>query len=218
MDYLNCLEIEPATPPNSAIIWLHGLGADGNDFAPLAPQLKLPEGAVVRFVFPHAPSMPVTINHGYVMPAWYDILEDAIDRKVDEAQLCASAASIADLIDREIERGIDSTRILIAGFSQGGAVAYQTALSFPKPLAGLIILSSYFATSGSIEEHPANKDIPVLIQHGTRDPIVPEALGKQAHRLLNQRGYKTIYQSYPMEHSVCMEEVADIGDWLQDKL
>ena len=218
MAYLDCLEIEPNAPANSAIIWLHGLGADGNDFAPLAPQLKLPEGTAVRFVFPHAPTMPVTINNGYVMPAWYDILDADIDRKVDEAQLYASAAAIADLIDREIERGIDSKRILIAGFSQGGAVAYQTALTYPKPLAGLIVLSSYFATSGSIEEHSANKQIPVLIQHGTRDSIVPEALGKQAHRLLQQRGYNTVYQTYPLEHSVCMEQIADIGEWLRDKL
>lgn len=218
MSYLDCLEIEPEKLANSAIIWLHGLGADGHDFAPLVPQLRLPDGAATRFIFPHAPSMPVTINNGHVMPAWYDIVDITIDRKVDEAQLCASAAAIADLIDREIERGIDSRRILLAGFSQGGAVAYQTALSYPQPLAGLIVLSSYFATSASIEPHKANQQIPILIQHGTRDPIVPQFLGQQAHKLLGQRGYSTVYQTYPMEHSVCPQQVEAISQWLSDKL
>lgn len=217
MSYLDCLEIEPSAAANSAIIWLHGLGADGHDFAPLVPQLKLPKSASTRFVFPHAPVMPVTINNGYVMPAWYDIVEMAIDRRVDEAQLCASADAIADLIDREIERGIDSRRIVIAGFSQGGAVAYHAALSYPKPLAGVIALSTYFATSESIQAHPANQAIPILIQHGTRDPIVPEALGQRANQLLTQRGYPTTYQNYAMEHSVCPQQVEDISRWLENR-
>mgnify|MGYP006188482173 CR=1 FL=1 len=217
MPYLDCLEIEPNKAANSAIIWLHGLGADGHDFAPLVPQLRLPEGISPRFVFPHAPVMPVTINNGYVMPAWYDIVEMTIDRRVDEAQLCASADAIADLIDREIERGIDSRHIVLAGFSQGGAVAYQTALTYPKPLAGLIALSTYFATSQSIQPNPANQHLPILIQHGTRDPIVPEVLGQRANQLLTQRGHQTTYQSYPMEHSVCPQQVEDISRWLGDR-
>lgn len=217
MPYLNCLEIEPNQPANSAVIWLHGLGADGHDFAPLVPQLRLPAGTSARFILPHAPSMPVTVNNGYVMPAWYDIVELAIDRKVDEKQLQASGAAIADLINREIERGIDSHRILLAGFSQGGAVAYHTALSFPKPLAGLIALSTYFATSESTEVHTANAELPILIQHGTRDPIVPEVLGQRAQQLLTAQGHKVTYQTYPMEHSVCPQQVEDINRWLQDK-
>lgn len=217
MPSLDCLEFEPNQPANSAVIWLHGLGANGHDFAPLVPQLRFPSGTEARFVLPHAPAMPVTINNGYVMPAWYDIVEMAIDRKVDEQQLRASGAAIAELIDRELSRGIDSRRILLAGFSQGGAVAYHTALSYPKPLAGVIALSTYFATSDSTERHSANANLPVLIQHGTRDPIVPEVLGKRAQSLLSEEGYSVTYQTYPMEHSVCPQQVEDINTWLQDK-
>ncbi len=218
MTYLDCIEIEPRQPANSSIIWLHGLGADGNDFAPLAHQLPLPPTAAMRFVLPNAPSLPVSINNGYVMPAWYDIFDANIDRKVDEAQLCASATKIAAIIDREIERGIPSQRIFLAGFSQGGAVAYQTALTYPKTLGGLIVLSSYFATSGSIDANPANKNIPTLIQHGLQDPIVPEELGERAYRLLEQRGYQVTYQTYPMEHSVCPQQVHDLAEWLKTKI
>ena len=151
------VEIDPASPANAAVIWLHGLGANGHDFEPVVPELHLPESLPVRFIFPHAPQIPVTINSGYIMPAWYDILEMELDRKVDLAQLQQSALQIQQLIDREIERGIDSRRIVIAGFSQGGAVGFEAALSYPKPLAGLLALSTYFATADSIDIHPANR-------------------------------------------------------------
>ena len=142
MELLPAIELEtpPETEISASIIWLHGLGADGNDFAPMVPQLQLPDNFGIRFIFPHAPSIPVSINNGYVMPAWYDIKQMDIDRHIDEDQLKQSAAWIHALIDREIERGVDSSRIIIAGFSQGGAVAYQAALTYPKPLAGIMAL------------------------------------------------------------------------------
>ena len=220
MNYLPCVELQtnPALPASAAIIWLHGLGSNGHDFASLVPEFKLPSHTNIRFVFPHAPSIPVTINGGYVMPAWYDILEMSLDRKVDAAQLCASAEQIKALINREIDRGIASEKIIVAGFSQGGAVAYETVLSCDKTLAGLLVLSSYFATSDSMMEDSANKKTPILIQHGSRDPVVNEALGQRAYRQLSDRGYDVSYESYVMEHSVCPEQIASLSQWLQDRL
>ena len=215
MDYLPCVEVKPQNPADAAVIWLHGLGADGHDFEPIVSELRLPGSAAVRFVFPHAPSMPVTINNGMVMPAWYDILDMSIEKKVDEGQLLASSKKIRALIDREIERGIDSSRIVIAGFSQGGAVGYQTALTYPKPLAGLMAMSTYFATSESIVPSQENKALPIQIYHGTMDPVVPEPLGKIAYEELKEKGYSVNYQAYPMQHGVCAEEVVDISKWLQ---
>lgn len=218
MSYLACVEIEPESTADAAVIWLHGLGADGHDFEAVVPELNLPASAAIRFIFPHAPSMPVTINGGMVMPAWYDILEMNIELKHDEQQLLNSADAISKLIDREIERGIDSRRIIIAGFSQGGAVGYQSALTYPKPLAGLLGLSSYFATSQSIVYNPANDELPIQIFHGTADPVVPESLGQQSYDLLIEKGYQANYKTYSMEHSVCMDEIADISTWLQATL
>ena len=218
MSYLPAVEVVTATPPDATVIWLHGLGANGHDFEPLVPALHLPRQAAIRFLFPHAPAIPVTINSGYVMPAWYDILEMTLDRRVDVQQLVASAASIHALIDREIERGIASERIVIAGFSQGGAVAYQAALTYPKPLGGLLALSTYFATADSIQPHAANQHLPIQIFHGTHDSVVPEFLGFKAHRLLMEKGYRPGYATYAMEHSVCEEQVADISEYLQDWL
>ena len=153
MEYLPAVEIEypKGEPVNAAIIWLHGLGADGNDFAPIVPQLDLPAGLGVRFIFPHAPSIPVTINNGFVMPAWYDIKRLDVDRHVDTDQLKQSASWVHDLIEREIERGVPSERIIVAGFSQGGAVSFEAALTYPKTLAGIMALSTYFATGDSID-------------------------------------------------------------------
>ncbi len=218
MSYLACVEIEPKSTADAAVIWLHGLGADGHDFEAVVPELNLPASAAIRFIFPHAPSMPVTINGGLVMPAWYDILEMNIELKHDEQQLLKSADAIRRLIDREIERDIDSRRIIIAGFSQGGAVGYQTALTYPKPLAGLLGLSSYFATSQSIVYNPANDELPIQIFHGTADPVVPESLGQRSYDLLIEKGYQANYKTYLMEHSVCMDEIADISTWLQATL
>jgi phospholipase/carboxylesterase len=218
MSYLPCVEIEPQGPANAVVIWLHGLGADGNDFVPVARQLTLSPTVATRFIFPHAPSIPVTINGGYVMPAWYDILEMSLERKVDLPQLRASAAAVVQLIEREITRGIDSQRIFLAGFSQGGAVVYEAALSYAKPLGGLLILSSYFASADTIELHPANQALPVLIQHGSFDPVVPEALGQRAYRQLLDKNYAVEYQSYPMEHSLCPPQIVAINHWLNERL
>ena len=218
MEYLPCVEIEPQGPANCSVIWLHGLGADGNDFAPLVPQLHLPAGCVPRFVFPHAPQMPVSINGGMVMRAWYDIADVSIDRKVDSERLCRSAQAVGDLVEREQERGIDSRRIVLAGFSQGGAVAYEMALSYPQPLAGLLVLSSYLARGEQTQRHPANASLPVLIQHGLRDPVVPESLGRKATKQLKACGYPVEYQQYPVEHGVCPEQIAVISRWLGERL
>ena len=211
MDYLPCVEKEPSGEATAAVIWLHGLGADGNDFAPIISSLGLPSEHKIRFVFPHAPSIPVTINNGFVMPAWYDILEMSIERSVDVPQLNASAQQIAALIDREVERGVAAERILIAGFSQGGAVAYQCALTYPKALAGVMALSTYFATAEVIEIHEANANIPVHIYHGLQDPVVPEILGQTAKKLLQHMGYKPTYTTYNMEHSVSPTQIADMA-------
>jgi len=215
MSLLPCIEQEPETAANAAVIWLHGLGADGNDFVPIIPELRLPPSMAVRFVFPNAPSIPVTVNGGYVMPAWYDITAMDIDRKVDVTQLIASAEQIRRLIDREIDRGIPSERIVLAGFSQGGAVAYQTALTHRFALAGLLCLSTYFATGETIIPSSANRQIPIRVCHGTQDPIVPVQLGKAACQRLTAMGYAVEYSVYPMEHAVCPQEIADISRWLQ---
>lgn len=220
MNYLPCVEVEssPNNEVKAAVIWLHGLGSDGHDFAPVVPELKLPSGLNVRFIFPHAPSIPVTVNSGYVMPAWYDIIELTLDRKVDVQQLRASAAQVHALVEREIARGVPSEKIILAGFSQGGAVVYEAALSYPKPLAGLLALSTYFATHESVDVNDANKKIPVLIQHGTDDGVVPELLGQRAVRQLEVFGITADYETYPMEHTVCAAQVADISEWLQERL
>ena len=212
---LSCIEINPQAPAKAAVILLHGLGADGNDFAPMVPELALPDSMAVRFVFPNAPSIPVTINGGYVMPAWYDITAIDIDRTIDHAQLIESAERLRELIDREVERGIPANRIVVAGFSQGGAVCYQAALTYMQPLAGLLCMSSYFATRDTITPNSANRHIPILICHGSADPMVPERMGKQAQQHLVSLGYQAEFRSYPMEHAVCPQEIADISSWLQ---
>lgn len=218
MALLPAVEYETNQNPDSAIIWLHGLGADGNDFAPIVPELGLPDDLGIRFIFPHAPRIPVTINGGFVMPAWYDILEMEIDRKVDVDQLMASVAAVSLFVDRELDRGISSRRIIIAGFSQGGAVAYQMALSCKVPLGGLLAMSTYFATSSEIELESVNSDILLEIHHGLNDPVVPERLGQQAVMLLKERGYKPIYRTYPMEHNVCPDQIKEIGTWIKNIL
>ena len=203
---------------NACVFILHGLGADGRDFEPLVPALSLPESANVRFIMPHAPRLPVTINGGMVMPAWYDILAMDLDRRVDENQLKASASRVQDLVRQQMEQGIESHRIIMAGFSQGGAVAYQAALSFPEPLGGLLALSTYFATADSIEMANANQDIEVEVHHGNFDPVVPETLGKSGAERLKGMGYKVNYRQYPMAHALCPQQVSDIGQWLTQRL
>ncbi len=207
------IEIETKPNPTASVIWLHGLGADGNDFKPIVAQLGLPQDAAIRFIFPHAPAIPVTINNGYVMPAWYDILEMSIDRQVDEVQLRASAAWVTEFINHEISRGIASERIVVAGFSQGGAVAFEVSLSSPIKLAGVLALSTYFATRATIQFNPANQSTPVEIHHGIYDPVVPMALGQASFELLKSKDYQVNLKTYPMEHSVCPQQIKDISAW-----
>lgn len=220
MGYLPCVEVEssPGKLATACVIWLHGLGADGHDFAPLVPKLRLPDSLPVRFIFPHASKIPVTVNSGYIMPAWYDILEINLDRKIDEKQLTQNAKSIQDLIEREISRGIPGNRIILAGFSQGGAVAYQAGYTFNQPLAGLLILSSYFATQHSILINEVNRKVPVLIQHGTHDSVVPELLGQRAYQAIKNFDGNATYETYEMDHALCGEQVRSLSKWLQARL
>jgi phospholipase/carboxylesterase len=215
MQLLPAIEQETSPDPNYCVIWLHGLGADGNDFAPIVPYLKLPENLAVRFIFPHAPEMPVTVNGGMVMPAWYDIMEMEIDRRVDTEGLISSAAMIEQFVDRELERGLDEKNIIIAGFSQGGAVAYQLALNRPVRLGGLLAMSSYCPTCSMIHDHTPHTDLPIEIHHGLHDPVVPERLGREAKGFLEEHGYAPVYRTYPMEHNVCAEQIEDIGAWFR---
>lgn len=216
-ELLRCVEIEPQQPATASVIWMHGLGADGSDFEPVVPALELPESLPVRFVFPNAPHQPVTVNGGWVMPAWYDILEMKLERKIDVPGLLRSCQQIEALIAREIERGIPAQRIVLAGFSQGGAVAYQTALCYPQRLAGLLTLSTYVATADLIrsDRSDANRDLPILIAHGEQDDVVPMALGTQAVSLLESMNYQPQWQTWPIDHSLCLEQVQAIGRWLE---
>ena len=218
MTTLNAIVRDTAPNPDACVIWLHGLGADGHDFEPIVPELKLPAGTAIRFIFPHAPQIPVTINGGLSMPAWYDILAMSLEREVDEVQLRASAVAVQALIEQQIAEGIDSRRILLAGFSQGGAVVYEAALSFHQPLGGLIAMSTYLATADSLQRHEANQYLPVQILHGSRDGVVPELLGERACLQLQQWGLVPEYHHYPMEHSVCAAEIADISRFMRQCL
>ncbi|WOD29529.1 alpha/beta fold hydrolase [Alloalcanivorax xenomutans] len=215
MSYLPCVEIEPPQPAETSVIWLHGLGASGHDFEPVVPELARKS---TRFMFPHAPQIPVTVNGGMVMPAWYDIISLGGGGPIDEDGIRRSAARIDALIEREIERGIPAERIVVAGFSQGGAVAYEVALRHPARLAGLMALSTYFATADSIQCSDANQALPIFIAHGTFDPMVPEEGGRRAAETLTAKGYSTDYKTYPMEHAVCLEEIQDIAAFLHSVL
>jgi phospholipase/carboxylesterase len=212
--------LEPASTADAAVIWLHGLGADGYDFVPIVDELRLPPTMAVRFIFPHARPRPVTINNGFVMRAWYDITGLGPDRKEDGDGIRESAGVVNDYIEQQNARGVATERIVIAGFSQGGAIALQAALRYPKRLGGVMALSTYLPLNDTVaaEAAPANKDVPILMCHGLRDPMVPATLGKASRDLLMGLGYKVEWQSYPMEHQVCMEEVLDISKWLQARL
>jgi phospholipase/carboxylesterase len=211
---LSCITVETGPEPRASVIWLHGLGASGNDFKPIVPHLNLPASLPVRFIFPNAPEIPVTINGGYIMPAWYDIFEMALERKIDQEQIEASSRAIASLIDLEIERGVPSEKIVLAGFSQGGAVAYQCALSYPKKLAGLLTMSTYFATADTLTIDECNGDINIQIQHGTLDEVVPIQLGESALQTLQEKNLKANFKRYVMAHEVCTEQIVDTGNLL----
>jgi phospholipase/carboxylesterase len=211
---LETIEIETAPNPRASIIWMHGLGADGSDFAPLADEIELPIG--VRYIFPHAPMMPVTINGGYVMRAWYDINDAAIHRE-DDAGVRASQKSVEALLAREKSRGIGANRIVLAGFSQGGAIALQTGLRHGERLAGVMALSTYVPLADTLaaEAKPANRQVPIFMAHGTHDPMIAITRAQASCDLLTRLDYKVEWSEYRMEHSVCPEEIDDIGDWLR---
>ncbi|KLV03354.1 carboxylesterase [Photobacterium aquae] len=218
MDYLSSVIVEPEVPVNASVIWLHGLGSNGHDFEAILPELGFPASAPVRFIFPHSPSIPVTINGGMVMPAWYDILAMGAGRQLNVDQLKASAVQVAKLIDHEIASGIASERIILAGFSQGGAVAYHTALTYPQPLAGLLALSTYFPTAQSLTVESANQNLPISIMHGQYDPVVLPDMGRDAYHALVEKGFSPQWHDYPMEHQVCFEQIKDIAAWLRARL
>lgn len=214
LQYIELIHNPSSQPIDKAVIWLHGLGASGDDFAQCVPYLNLPDTLAVRFIFPHAPSAPVTINGGYVMPSWYDIIERSLDRRVDTNQIQQSSNWIDELIEEQIAKGVPADHIIIAGFSQGGAVAYHNALAGNRDLAGLIALSTYFATKDTAT--PKNTTLPIRIDHGSYDEVVPMILGKQACKHLTTLGFSPTFTQYPMAHQVSMAQLADIGGWISE--
>lgn len=217
-DYLPTVELNSDPETTAAIIWLHGLGANGHDFVPVVPELRLPAELKVRFVFPHAQDLPITINQGYVMPAWFDVLELGQERSFNAAQLLASVAAVHALIDRELERGLRSENILLAGFSQGGAVCLQAALTYDKPLAGLMALSTWFPTGDAVELHPANAGLPILLTHGTEDKVLPLQMAVNARQQLEALGLHPDFRTYAMAHQVIPDEIADMSAFIQAHL
>lgn len=221
MNDIEIIELETQPSPTYAVIWLHGLGADGSDFVPVVPELGLADAPGVRFIFPSAPYMPVTCNGGYVMRAWYDIISlEKNSRRIDEAGIVSSRALVRQLIEREKGRGIAVERIFIAGFSQGGAVAYATALTHPESLAGVIALSTYLPSEDLVsrEATPANAALPIFAAHGSEDDVVSPNLGRRARDFLLARGKTPEWHEYPLPHSVCIEEIVDVGHWLRQQM
>jgi phospholipase/carboxylesterase len=216
---LEAVEIETAASPDASVIWLHGLGADGHDFEPVVPELRLPLTLRLRFVFPHAPVRPVTLNMGMHMRAWYDILQLGGGPE-DEAGVRASQGMVEALIERERSRGVAARRIVLAGFSQGGAIALHTGLRHGQHLAGILALSTYLPLAGTLqaERSEANRDVPIFMAHGEFDDIIPIARAQQSRQALAALGYAPQWHSYPMPHSVCGEEIADIAAWLAGNL
>jgi phospholipase/carboxylesterase len=211
---LPTVEISTGDSPKLAVIWLHGLGADGHDFEPIVPELDLP--FPVRFVFPHAPVRPITVNGGMEMRGWYDILGFGMHMRQDGAGIRDSAAAVTRLIDREIERGLTASQIVLAGFSQGGAIALHTALREPRSLAGVLALSTYLPLGDTLgaERSAANAGVPIFMAHGSADPLLPLSLAEGSRRALEGLGYAVDWHVYPMPHSVCVEEIAAIAAWL----
>ena len=217
---LETIQLDSAPNPPVSIIWMHGLGADGNDFVPLVKELDLRGCPAIRFIFPNAGTMPVTINNGYVMRSWYDIVSSDLVRREDEGGLRASQLQIEALIAREKARGIPASRIILAGFSQGCAMTLQTGLRHPETLAGLMCLSGYLplADKTAAERTPASLQTPIFMAHGTADPVVPVARAEQSRDLLAGLGYQVQWHAYRMQHSLCQEEIDAIGAWLKKVL
>ena len=215
MELLPCVEVGPEADADGAVVWLHGLGASGHDFEDVVPMLRLPR---VRFVFPHAPRRAVTINGGLIMPAWYDILRFSDAAGSERAdQVRESAQMVEALLDRERDRGVPSDRTVLAGFSQGGAMALYAGLRHAHPLAGIMVLSGYEVLSSERRVEPANAATPMFFAHGTYDPVVPVQRGRAARKECAD-GREAAWHEYPMGHEVCLEEIAAIRDWLHARL
>jgi phospholipase/carboxylesterase len=214
---LETLELETGPRPTAAVIWLHGLGADGYDFEPIVPELDLPAAPAMRFVFPHAPMRPITINGGAVMRGWYDVLSLEGVRREDDAGVRASQASVEELIAREAARGVSAARLVLAGFSQGGAIALQTGLRHPERLAGIMALSTYLPLPSTLasEASAANRDVPIFMAHGTRDPVVQLAWAERSRDALVAAGGSVEWHTYPIEHSAAIEEIVAAGEFIR---
>ena len=214
------VRLEPREPANAAVIWLHGLGADGHDFVPIVPELGLPAGHRIRFIFPHAEVRPVTLNGGMAMRAWYDIATLDRNGAVDDAGIAASRLRLQRRITKEIESGIAAERIVVAGFSQGGAIAYHTALRHRPRLAGLLALSTYLPGAGAVisAEALTDRSLPMMVMHGAHDPVLPMALGQMAAEQISTLGFTPQWRAYPMAHQVCFEQITEIGRWLAECL
>lgn len=217
---LERITIEPTQPAKACVIWLHGLGDSGAGFAPVVPLLGIPESLGVRFIFPHAPSIAVTINQGFVMPAWYDIKGMDMDNRADMLGVIASELAVASLIDEQIDAGIPARKIVLAGFSQGGVISLFTGLRYPKSLAGIMALSCYLPTGDKLPQglSEANRNTPLLQQHGEQDEVVPMPAGQSAFALIKAAGYPAQWQTYSMGHSVLPDQLQDIGQWLTARL
>lgn len=217
---LDRITIEPKVPATSCVIWLHGLGDSGDGFAPIVPELGLPNNHAVRFIFPHAPQQPVTINQGYVMRSWYDIKSMDLHNRADMAGVLESETNVCDLIQEQVDSGIPASNIVLAGFSQGGVVGMFTGLRYPEKLAGIMALSCYLPNADALPENlsAANSDTAILQQHGDNDDVVPVQAGKMANRLLKAKNYPVKWQTYPMAHNVHPTQVRDIATWLTAQL
>jgi len=214
---LDCIEVNSSGKPAATIIWLHGLGADGHDFEAIVPELRLPDSLPVRFVFPHAPERAVTVNAGMIMRAWFDLIDLNLDENsVDKEQFSESVEMLEALIENELRFGIASDRIVLAGFSQGGAIALHTGLHFQKRLAGILAMSMHLPTirDRSAALSPVNREVPIMMAHGQMDPLIPLARAIETRQELTRLGYAVSWHEYPIQHSVCVEEIADIRAWL----
>jgi len=214
------VEVNPKIKAKATVIWLHGLGDSGNGFAPIVPDLKLPDELGIRFVFPHAPMRPVTINNGMTMRAWYDITSLDFNNRADSQGVKESSALVANLIEQEIAQGIPAHKIVLAGFSQGGVIALHLGTRYEKSLAGIMSMSSYMSEPEklSAEAHAANKSTAIFVAHGTHDDVVPIFMGNAAFKVLESNGYKATWHEYAMQHNVCMQQLNDISAWLQETL
>ena len=213
-------EVNPSEQHESVVIWLHGLGDSGNGFAPIVPELNLPDDHKIRFVFPHAPIRPVTINNGMPMRAWYDIKTMDFNNRADLEGVLESAHEVERLLNAEIEKGIPAEKIVLAGFSQGGVIAYHLGLRLDKSLAGILALSTYMCKPEQLgnEAHDANRNTPIFVGHGQDDEVVPMSMGKAAFEVLEKNNYQAQWQEYPMQHNVCLQELKDISAWLKERL